>query len=152
SGDTLNVTGTFTNAAGSTLYLYQNSGDVANVNALSNAGTVYIGTGTTLNLENGQSLTDTPNGGTLTVASTGTLTLSTSGTTLSVTGTLSDAGTVTIGSGTTLNLSQSMSDLPKGGSLIAEGTTNALAGLTSVEGHVYLVNGQTSSVTPGGSP
>jgi hypothetical protein len=191
-GDTLNVTGTLTNAAGATLYLYDGSNDVASIGTLSNSGSVYIGTGATLNLTNqpngitdvvagssltvngtftagsasglaklgsiegtltlgnGQTTADTPGSGTLTVASGGALTLNNSGTTLSVTGTLNDAGTVTVNSGTTLNATQSMTDLPASGTFQLNGNTNALAKLTSVEGLLYLLNGQTTSVTPNG--
>ena len=53
SGDTLTVTGTLTNAAGATFELIANSGAVANVNALSNSGTLLIGTGTTLDITGG---------------------------------------------------------------------------------------------------
>src|SRR5208337_4806093 len=167
SGDTLTVTGTLTNAAGATFELIANSGAVANVNALSNSGTLLIGTWTTLDitgggqgltdlpsgstttvqgttnalgnltslegtltLENGQSLTDTPNGATLTVAKGGTLTLSTAGTTLSVTGALSDAGSVIVETGTTLSLSQGLA--------------------ANVTGILYLGNGETTTVAPVG--
>ncbi len=192
TGDTLNVSGTLTNAAVATLYLVDNSADVANVGSLSNSGTVYIGTGATLNLTNqpngitdvaaGSALTVngtlkagtanglaklgsiegsltlgngvttavTPGSGTLTLSSGSALVLNNSGTTLSVTGTLSDGGDVVVNSGTTLNLTQSMTDLPAGGTFQLAGSTNALAKLTSVEGVLYLNNGQTTSVTPNG--
>src|SRR5260370_12115867 len=55
--DTLNVTGTLTNNAGAVLELVDHSGDVASVGTLSNSGSVYIGSGTTL------ALTNQPNGG-----------------------------------------------------------------------------------------
>lgn len=195
-GDTLNVMGTLTNNAGSTLYLYDGSGDVANVGTLSNSGSVYIGSGSTfkltnqpngitdvplgstltvngtlnagaanglaqltsiegtLSLGNGQTTADTPSGGTLTVASGGSLYLyNTNGaTTLSVTGGLNASGIVSVGTGTTLNLTQGITDLPATGEFVLQGTTNGLANLTTVEGYLYLVNGQTNSITPGGTP
>jgi hypothetical protein len=85
-GDTLNVTGTFTNSSGATLTLYR--GDVANIGTLVNSGTVTTGAGFaphgTLNLT--ASGTDT-NSGTINL-SWGDLEISGSAVTLSGSGTV----------------------------------------------------------------
>ncbi len=68
--NTVTVTGTFTNAAGATLELI-GSGDVVNVNALSNSGTLTIDSGATLNLTGGGSgITDVVAGSTINVGGT----------------------------------------------------------------------------------
>src|SRR5215472_1526796 len=71
AGDTLKVTGALTNSAGAFLSLQDNSADVASVGTLSNSGSVYVGTGTTLNLTNQPNgVTDVLAGSTLTVKGT----------------------------------------------------------------------------------
>jgi fibronectin-binding autotransporter adhesin len=66
-GNTVNVSGTFTNNAGATLQLY-GSGDILNVGALSNSGTLQIDSGATLNITGGgQGVTDILAGSTLTL-------------------------------------------------------------------------------------
>jgi fibronectin-binding autotransporter adhesin len=105
--NTVTVTGTFTNQSGATLEL-EGQGDVANINTLSNSGTVIVATGATLNLTGGgQGITDVSQGSELTVQG-------------------------------TLNL--------KSGSNV----TNGLGSLTSVEGQLNLDNGITNAVTPNG--
>src|SRR4029077_1812716 len=101
-------------------------------------------------LGNGTTTSVTPGGGTLALATTGSLTLNNTGTTLSITGGLSDQGAVYVGSGATLNATQSMTDLPSTGTFELLGSSNALAKLATVEGGLYLLNGQTTSVTPNG--
>jgi hypothetical protein len=158
-GSTLNITG---GGPGITDVVAGSSLDVAGTFELSgDPSQSALGSLTsiegTLTLENGQTTTVMPGSGTLTVAPGGNLNLSDTygATTLSVNGTLNDLGTVDVGTGTTLNLATGITDLP--GTLYVYGTINsggssALAGLTSVEGDLYLVNGQTTTVTPGGSP
>ena len=61
------------------------------------------------------------------------------------------AGTLDIASGASLTVvDNGITNIPTVASLIVAGTTNAVAGLTSVEGALTLGNGQTTSVTPGG--
>jgi hypothetical protein len=65
--NTVTVSGTFTNNTGAMLEMY-GSGDVLNVNALSNSGTIQIDSGATLNITGGgQGVTDILAGSTLTL-------------------------------------------------------------------------------------
>jgi hypothetical protein len=178
SGATLNITGGGQGVtdvvAGSSLNLYgtfELSGNPSQ-SALGNLTNVE---GFML-LGNGQNISVTPGGSpaTLTLASNGyvqvrygtdwtvngtvnnagNLYLYDSGTTANFTA-LTNTGTTYISPGTTLNLTNGITDMP--GQLYVYGTINsggssALAGLTSVEGGLYLANGQTLSITPGGSP
>jgi hypothetical protein len=99
SANTLTVTGTLTNNTGGTVAIGENNdtSDIANVGILTNAATVTVGAGATLNLTS--SGTDT-NTGTITVTN-GTLSLATTadldmeqGGKLAVTGNLTNAGTI----------------------------------------------------------
>jgi hypothetical protein len=102
-GNTLTVTGTFTNGHSTSIGDYGDTSDVMNVGTLVNTGGLFIGAGSTLNM------TNQPNGITDVVA----------GSSLSVYGTLE------------------------------AGTANGLANLGSIEGALYLENGQTFTDTPG---
>jgi len=119
--NTVNVSKTFTNKAGAILTL-GHTGDVANLNALSNSGTVTIGSGATLNLTGGGlGITDVVGGaainqdGTLNVINGGTPTNGLANLT-SVEGMLNlnngtttvtpSGGTVTISSSGSVNLSE----------------------------------------------
>ncbi|HMD96843.1 MAG TPA: hypothetical protein VKM93_05860 [Terriglobia bacterium] len=175
----LNNSGTVYVNTGATLNLTQGITDVQAGSSIYDYGTINGLGGLTsvegyLDLDNGQSISVTPGGGVLTLASTGEIDVY-YGTGLTVNGTVNNAGylylygtgtTATftgltntgrtyIGTGTTLNLTNGITDVP--GALTVYGTINsgggsALAGLTSVEGTLYLANGQTLSITPGGSP
>ncbi len=169
SGDVVNAAtlsnyGSLYVGAGTTVNLGNQPGGITDVPAHSSLtvnGTINAGTANalanlssiegSLTLANGLTTSATPSTGTLTVSSDGSLTLNNNngGTTLSVAGGLTDSGTVTVGTGTTLNLTHSLTDLPAGATFTLEGTSNGFAGLTTVEGSVYLVNGQTNTVTPG---
>jgi len=98
------VTGPLTNSSGATLDLVANSGDVANVNALSNSGTVSINGGTVLNVTGtGSKFTQTAgtttDDGSLTLPSSGSLSLN--GGNLygkgTITGAVTSSGTITPG-------------------------------------------------------
>ena len=72
-------------------------------------------------------------------------------------GTLVNNGYVYIGFGAALNLTNQLNvtDVPAGSGYEIQGTfnagaNNAFASLTSIEGYVYLQNGQTTSITPNG--
>src|SRR5271157_5689392 len=69
SSSTLDISGTLTNKSGALFYLYGN-GDIANVGAFSNNGTLYIGTGATLNLTTQLSVNDVPAGADYTILGT----------------------------------------------------------------------------------
>ena len=100
-GSHINVTGTLTNEAGDTFDLYQ-SGDSANVGALINNGTLYVGSGANMNMASG-GVTDVVAGSTYQIY-----------------------GTFTVG-----------------------GVNSFFNSLNSIEGTVYLANGQTTNITPG---
>lgn len=134
SGSALEVDGSLTSGSGSGL---------AGLNSI--RGELY--------LENGQTTNITPNGGTLNDS--GEFQIQNNGsnaTVVNVNGTLALAqgGYVTVLSGATLNLTNSLTDIPAGSGVWVYGTTNALAGLSSIEGFLYLDNGQSTTITPGG--
>lgn len=154
SGTALNVTGTISDSgdidvgSGATLNLSKGMTDLpgtltieGSTNALNDVAKIEG----FLALSNGRTTTITPTGGTLTVS--GSLQLANEdGSALDVNGTLLDSGSVDVGLGDTLQLSKSMTDLP--GFLLVGGTTNAVNGLESIEGTLYLENSQTTTITP----
>jgi fibronectin-binding autotransporter adhesin len=136
-GDTLSVAGTLTNNAGATLKLFGNS--FASIATLSNSGSVYIDSGTVLNLTNG--ITDVPAGSTLTVN--GTLSANGLGKLASVEGTLSLATGQTYAdtpSGGTLTVAS-------GGSLTLNGTNLSVTGTLNDSGSVTVGGGATLNLT-----
>ena len=104
-GDTLTVTGSFTNNPGAQLAVgfFNNTSDVMNIGSLTNKGLVTVGIGSTLNL------TGQPNGITDVVA----------GSEFDILGTFK------------------------------AGAASAVAKLGSVEGNIFLENGQSTTITPG---
>lgn len=150
----LNNLGTVTVGSGGTLSLTQG------VTGIASGSTLTVGLGGTMNglapltsiegtlyLGDYQTTGVTPDGGRLTVGSSGSLVVAGSGTTLNVNGLLVDSGSVQVANSATLNLSESMTDLR--GYFSDQGTTNALNNLASIEGGLYLENGQTTTITPG---
>jgi fibronectin-binding autotransporter adhesin len=206
--NTVNVSGTFTTLAGSQTIVYGTS-DVVNVNALSNSGTLEIGTalgsGATVNITGGgkgvtdivagstidlfgnfnvinggvstnalaslttvagtldlegKTMTVTPTGGTLTVASTGLLELSgsvASTSTLSITGNVTSSGdfeTGFAGGTNTVNVSGTFTTLA-GSQTIVYGTSdvmnvNALSNSGILEIGDAVGSGATFNITGGG--
>jgi hypothetical protein len=142
TGSILNVTGNFTNNSGASLYVWGQNDQLNVTGTLTNAGYMYAGAGNA--------------GTTVTVG-----TLNNSGTlyvydTLNA-GTLSNTGDLIIQPGGTVNLTTQLNvtDVPSGAQYQIYGTfnagpNNAFANLTSIEGTLYLANGQTTNITPGG--
>ena len=145
--DTLNVSGTLTNSAGATLYLNDNSGDVANIGTLSNSGNVHVGTGTTLNLTNQpKGITDVTLNSSLTLN--GTLT---AGTGNGLAKLASVEGTLILANG------QITADTPSGGNvtlasggslaLNRPGTSLSVTGGLNDSGSLNVVNGASLTLT-----
>ena len=70
-------------------------------------------------------------------------------------GTLVNNGFVSVGIGTTLSLTNGITDVAAGSEFdvlgtFKKGAGSAFAGLGSVEGTLYLENGQSATITPGG--
>jgi len=148
-GDTLNVTGTLTNAAGASLDFYDNSGDVANVGTLSNSGSIYIGLGDSLNLTNQPNgITDVAAGSSLTVN--GTFTAG-SANALAKLGSIE--GSLTVGNGVTTNVTPGGGTLTlaSGGTLTVSntGTILSITGGLSDQGTVDVGSGATLNATTG---
>jgi len=150
TGETLNVTGTTTNASGATLSIEGGSGGTFTGN-VNNSGTFVTGF-------SGGSNTVTVTG-TFTNASGGTLAVEGVGDVMSI-NVLSNSGTLTIDTGATLTITgggNGVTDVVAGSTDNIGGafnvkngnaTTSALAKLNSVEGNLYLQNGQTNAITP----
>ncbi|HMD95755.1 MAG TPA: hypothetical protein VKM93_00275 [Terriglobia bacterium] len=114
TGNTLNVTGAFTNNANAQAYIgySASTGDVANVGALTNDGYLQIGSGATLNITGGaQGVTDVVAGSTLLLY--GTLNFGAQSGLANLT---SVEGYLEIGNGQTTN------DAPNGGTLTVANT------------------------------
>jgi fibronectin-binding autotransporter adhesin len=152
AGETLKVTGTTTNTSSATLSIEGGSAATFTGN-VTNSG--FFETGFS--------------GGNNTVTATGAFT-NNAGATLEVGGsgdlmkvnTLSNSGTLTISTGATLDITgggEGLTDIVAGSNLTLDGTlnvikgtasTSGLANLTTVAGTLYLNNGQTTTITPGG--
>jgi fibronectin-binding autotransporter adhesin len=114
---TVNVSGTFTNNAGAQLNM-DHSGDVLNVNALNNSGTLNLATGTTLTITGGgNGVTDVVAGSNYVIS--GTFNVKNGGTTTSALAKLTSVeGSVDLANGQTIAMT------PLGGTLtIASGGT-----------------------------
>jgi len=160
TGDTLNVAEAFTNGAGATLDLVGGSGDVANIHTLSNAGTVTIGSGTTLHLtDQPNGITDVPLSSVLTVNGTfttesgnglanlasveGALTLGNSQTT-------TDTTTLTVAPTGSLALNYSGTNLSVTGALNDSGSTSISSGAAlSVSQSMTLGTGSSLTLADG---
>jgi hypothetical protein len=140
SGNSVTVSGTFTNESGAYLILGDNPGttnDTMTVGTLANSGQVSLEAGGTLNVG---TLT---NGGPLDIG--GTVNANT----------LSNTGLVDIAAGGALSLVNGVTDVPAGSEINVSGSFTAgaksgLATLASVEGTMLLENGQTNAITPAG--
>jgi hypothetical protein len=143
-GNTLSVTGNFDNE-----YRFELSGtnDIATLGTLTNNATVNLfGTGSVLNAGS--------------VANNGSFNLYGTGSTANV-GILVNSGAVHVGPGTTLNLTNQpggIPDVPAGSEFLIAGNFNSVVdqgsgffNLSSIEGHVYMQNGQTTDIFPGGN-
>jgi hypothetical protein len=155
TGATLNITGggsgITTVAAGSSLYVLGalnviNSGTPSN--GLANLTTVAG----TLGWQNGQTLTDTPTGGTLTINSGGALEVY-SGSTLTLTGTdsVSNSGGLYTASKSTVTIPGTLTN-NMGGFVYLESSGDVLnVGSLSNSAEVYINTGATLNITGGGS-
>ncbi|MGD0543799.1 MAG: hypothetical protein ABSB65_05260, partial [Candidatus Acidiferrales bacterium] len=153
SGATLNITGGGSGitdvVAGSSLYVVGtlnviNGGTPSN--ALANLTTVAG----ILDWENGQTLTDTPSGGTLAISSGGALETY-SASKLSVNGNVSNTGGFYTDGGSTVTVSGAFTNNP-GGFVYLQNSGDVLnVGSLSNSGEVYITTGATLNLTGGGS-
>jgi fibronectin-binding autotransporter adhesin len=156
--NTVTVTGTFTNAAGATLEL-EGSGDVVNVNALSNAGMLTIDSGATLNITGGgQGVTDVVANSTIELN--GDFNVINSGKSTSAIGNLTTvAGTLDVNNGLTNTITPSGGTLTiaSGGSInlsdpTASITTLSITGSVNNSGNVTTgFSGGTNTVNVSGT-
>ena len=151
TGTTLNITGggsgITTVAAGSTLDV-AGTFNVINGGTPSNALAGLTTVSGSLAWENGKTLTDTPTGGTLTVASGGQLEVYT-GSTLSVTGNVSNSGGMYTDSASTVTISGTLTN----GNLVYLESTGDVLNVNALtnNGEIIIGAGATLNITGGGS-
>src|SRR5208283_2045033 len=165
NGSTLSIVGNVTNSN----YMYADGGAInisGNLTNSTNSSSFALGLGSKVSItgnvvNNGYLSTDYEiGGGNNTLNISGTLTnndqfyVDGSGDVVNV-GTLVNDGNLIVNTGATLNLSNGITDVVAGSEFTINGTftagaNNAFYKLSSVEGLLYLANGQVTNVTPGG--